>query len=885
MPFRELPRYLRVYILAHLLVLVPLMQALLRPERHDLYLLGGLLLFAVIFSTWKVELTIFQAKMTPTFAVVCLALLLQGVQAAVLISAVGAIVGTLARPESGGWKISLLRPPVYRVLFNVANCVLACLLSERAAMDVAHLAGRGGEVVPSLFAFTAGYFVINTLGIALAIAFQQGLPWFPAWKQNFLWTAPGYFASASAAAGIQAGYHRLGIGSLLFLAPLYLVYYSYRLYMERLHLYSHKLQQDKIHIEELNKLNQAVIASLATAIDAKDRYTCSHINRVQQYAVALARAAGMSGPELEAVSTGALVHDIGKLGVPDHILGKPGKLTPEEFRRIQSHVTIGTEILAPIPFPFPVVDVVRSHHERWDGLGYPDGLRGEDIPLGGRIIAIVDVFDALTSDRPYRRAMSRAEALQVLRESAGKQFDPRLVELFETVLPQVCAQMAQSEATADDRPPTSVGAGRTQSGLPDAGAVGGGRPTVGSQSAASRRSAVVNLSAGTPHSALEQISQAAAEMAAVCDVAHSLAEQETLDQVSSVVVDRALALLPADTAVLYLKGPTGMDLIAVAVGGKYSEKLRGMTIEMGEGVAGWVATNQQPRVNVSAALDIARRFTPEETMELSAVSAVPLFHGPEELGVLAVYTEAYSVLTGHHLHVLNILAEHAASAIQNLRRLERQRELAYTDALTGLANSRHLVRHLERLSSLPTRTEGQAGSLPSMHRSEPSREFSTPTPAGAESRELSLPCGPPFSIVMLDLDRFKDVNDRLGHLHGDELLCRVAQTLASMARAGDIICRYAGDEFVLLLPGANREHAEQVARRVRDAVDAMPPVQGRVKIGTSVGVASYPHDGLDGRTLLHAADQRMYEDKFQRRGHAPADELSYLPAGAAARAG
>jgi diguanylate cyclase (GGDEF)-like protein/putative nucleotidyltransferase with HDIG domain len=876
MPFGKLPRYLRVYILAHLLVLVPLMQAPLRSERHDLYLLAGLLLFAVIFSTWKVELTVFQAKMTPTFAVVSLALLLQGVQAAILVSAVGAIVGTVARPERGSWKISLLRPPLYRVLFNVANCVLACLLSDRAAEVVAHAMGRGGQVVPSLFAFTAGYFVINTLGIALAIAFQQGLPWFSVWKQNFLWTAPGYFASASAAAGIQAGFHCLGVGSLLFLAPLYLVYYSYRLYMERLHLYSHKLQQDKIHIEELNKLNQAVIASLATAIDAKDRYTCAHINRVQQYAVALARAAGVSGPELEAVSTGALVHDIGKLGVPDHILGKPGKLTPEEFRRIQSHVTIGTEILAPIPFPFPVVDVVRSHHERWDGLGYPDGLRGEEIPLGGRIIAIVDVFDALTSDRPYRRAMSRAEALNVVRESAGKQFDPLLVQLFETVLPQVCAALEQSEATADDRlaadrpPLTADRTGRSQSSSPDTGAVGGGR------SATSRRSAVVNPSVGSPHSALAQISQAAAEMAAVCTVAHSLAEQETLDQVSSVVVERALALLPADTAILYLKDPTATDLIAVAVGGKYSEKLRGMTIEMGEGVAGWVATNQQPRVNVSAALDIARRFTPEETMELSAVTAVPLFHGPEELGVLAVYTQAYSVLTGHHLHVLNILAEHAASAILNLRRLERQRELAYTDALTGLANSRHLVRHLERLVSPPARTDGHIVSQAGHGKSRPSSEL------GAGSWELSLPGGPPFSIVMLDLDRFKEVNDILGHLRGDELLCRVAQTLASIARAGDVICRYAGDEFVLLLPGANREHAEQVGRRVREAVDAMPAVEAKVKIGTSVGVASYPHDGLDGRTLLHAADQRMYEDKFRRRGHARPDELPCVPAVAVA---
>jgi diguanylate cyclase (GGDEF)-like protein/putative nucleotidyltransferase with HDIG domain len=821
MPFSRLPRRLRLYILVHLLVLLPIMHALLRPERHNGLLLAGLLFSTLIFGTWKVELTVFQAKMTPTFAVVCLALLLQGLQAAILVSAVGALVGTLARPAEGGWRITLLRPPLYRVLFNAANCILACLSAHLAWTTVARLAaGHGAEMVPSLIAFTACYFAVNTLGISLAIAFQQGLPWLSVWKQSFLWTAPGYFASASAAAGIQAGFHCLGIWSLLFLAPLYLVYHSYRLYMERLHLYAKRLEQDKIHIEELNKLNQAVIASLATAIDAKDRYTCAHINRVQHYAVALARVAGVSGPELEAVATGALVHDIGKLGIPDHILGKPGKLTPEEFQRIQSHVTIGTEILAPIPFPFPVVDVVRSHHERWDGLGYPSGLRGEEIPVGGRIIAIVDVFDALTSDRPYRRAMSLAEALGVLKESAGKQFDPLLVQLFESVLPQAHAELQALDGAVDDQPPTADDGGP--------------------------RSA-----AGGPQSALAQISQAAAEMAAVCDVAHSLAEQETLDQVSGVVVGRALALLPADTAILYLKPPRATELVAVAAGGKYSEKLHGMTIDMGEGVSGWVAKNQQPRVNVSAALDIARRFTPEETIELSAATAVPLFHGPESLGVLTVYTQGYSVLTGHHLHVLNILAEHAAAALQNLRRLERQRELAHTDPLTGLANSRHLVRHLERLTSSPGVPE---------HRRE----------------GLSLPGGPPFSVIMLDLDRFKAVNDTLGHLQGDELLRRVAATLATVARAGDVICRYAGDEFVLLLPGANREHAEQVAYRVREAVEAMPAVDGQVTIGTSVGVACFPHDGIDGRTLLHAADQRMYEDKFQRRTQFAPDEISCL---------
>src|SRR5262249_6581315 len=158
---------------------------------------------------------------------------------------------------------------------------------------------------------------------------QQQLPWYTVWQQNFLWTSPGFFASASAAVGIHAGYQHFGVWSLVFVPPLYVIYYSYRLYIERINLFATKVKQDMAHIQELNHLNQAIIASLATAIDAKDSYTCSHINRVQLYASALAEAAGVSGPELEAVKTGALVHDIGKLGIPDHILSKPGKLAPE----------------------------------------------------------------------------------------------------------------------------------------------------------------------------------------------------------------------------------------------------------------------------------------------------------------------------------------------------------------------------------------------------------------------------------------------------------------------------------------------------------------------------------------------------------------------------
>jgi len=790
MRFGSLSLELRIYILAHLPAVAPVLWAVGSSAPPDSpALVGLLLLFTCLFSTWKVELPILQGRITPTVAVVCLALLLQGAGAALLCTMVGTLVGSYLRPTKGGWRIQLLRPPVHQVFFNVANGILTCGLASLVYRGVAGQPWPDGwGLVLGLLLFTICYFLINTGGVAMALALRQGRSWPAVWCSSFRWTAPGYFASVSAAAGIYRMYQQMGAWSLLFLPPLYLIYYSFRIYSE-------KSTQDQAHIHELRTLNQAIISSLAMAIEAKDRYTCSHVHRVQHYALSLARAVGLVGPEFQAVSTGALVHDIGKLGIPDHILGKPGKLTPEEFQRIQTHVAIGAEILSPIPFDAPVVEVVLTHHERWDGQGYPRGLRGEEIPMGGRIIAIVDVFDALTSDRPYRRAMPDAEAIRVLEEGAGKHFDPALVARFLEILPQAQAELAALE---DEH------------------------RAAGSQAAA----------AEAP-SALVQINQAVVEMAAVCDVAHSLSEHETVDRMAGALVGRALALLPVETAVLYLPLPESDELVAAEVAGCYRERLMEMTLRVGEGSVGWVALHGRPQANVSAALDLSRRFLPGETLGLELGTAAPLLHDGALQGVLAVYGSAAEPLSEQHQHILAMLADHAATAIHRLRRFARNEELAVTDPMTGLVNQRGVMSNLEKLIE--------------------------------RAKQPSRPQEARFSLLLLDLDGFKAVNDTLGHLRGDEVLRQVGATLRRLARDQDVVARYAGDEFVLLLPGAEREQAEQVARRLRKGIEALPAVDGEVKIGASIGVATYATDGHDARELIQAADQWMYADKARRR--------------------
>jgi putative nucleotidyltransferase with HDIG domain len=185
------------------------------------------------------------------------------------------------------------------------------------------------------------------------------------------------------------------------------------------------------HVAALNRLYSTTIETLAMAIDAKDQVTHGHIRRVRERSVSLARRVGVDDERLiRAIEAASLLHDMGKLAIPEHILNKPGKLTVDEFAVMKTHSTLGADILAAIEFPYPVVPIVRHHHENWDGSGYPDGLTGTEIPLGARILAVVDCFDALTSDRPYRCRLTVSEAIAILKDRRGSMYDPLVVDVF-----------------------------------------------------------------------------------------------------------------------------------------------------------------------------------------------------------------------------------------------------------------------------------------------------------------------------------------------------------------------------------------------------------------------------------------------------------------------
>src|SRR3989475_9268809 len=263
---------------------------------------------------------------------------------------------------------------------------------------------------------------MNTVPVACAISLTEYKPVRKIWSECYFWSFPYYLVGAAIAGLVSFVSRSAGwLASLFVLAVIYLIHRSYRLYLAR-------LEGEKKYAEDMASLHVRTIEALALAIEAKDQTTHAHLCRVQLYALEIGKELGLSEDEIQALRAAAVLHDIGKLAVPEHIISKPGRLSPEEFEKMKIHPVVGAEILERVQFPYPVVPIVRSHHEKWDGSGYPYGLRGEEIPIGARILAAVDCLDALASDRQYRRALPLDEVVRRLTQESGRSFDPRGVE-------------------------------------------------------------------------------------------------------------------------------------------------------------------------------------------------------------------------------------------------------------------------------------------------------------------------------------------------------------------------------------------------------------------------------------------------------------------------
>jgi diguanylate cyclase (GGDEF)-like protein/putative nucleotidyltransferase with HDIG domain len=587
--------------------------------------------------------------------------------------------------------------------------------------------------------------------------------------------------------------------SLLLIIPIvYLVYRSFALQVER-------IQKEKQHSEELKSLQIGVIEALALAVEAKDTGSNEHLRRMLIYAEGVGREMGLKDDELKALQAAALLHDIGKLAVPDYILSKPGRLTPEEFDRLKVHPLVGAEIIERARFPYAVAPIVRAHHERWDGSGYPFGLHGEEIPVGARILAAVDTLDALASDRHYRRAMSMDRALVAVSCEAGKAFDPAVVAVLRRIHRDL---EDKARDLRMDPSPLAHSLEKANQGAFPAGADGSAAHSSGSFLASIT---AARKEEQTLHDLLQTIG-------------HSLDLKETMGQLQL----KLEGLIPNDTAVLYALRGDGLQ--AVHVAGQNFKAFEDLRVRLGMGLSGGVAVTRKPTVNGRPGDDLIYSADPEAGSRLKSGLALPLEVGQELIGILTLYSDKPNAYTPEHLRPLLALAPKLAVWLENALKFHQAESMATNDYLTGLPNAGSLYLHLQNEIC---RCERQSSDL---------------------------------VLMLCDLDGFKKVNDTFGHLVGNKVLQLVAKGLKESCREYDFVARMGGDEFVVVLPGLPEDAIRSREDRFRQMVEeAGIEACGEEMLGLSVGEARFGRDGRTADELIHCADERMYENKVARK--------------------
>ncbi|HEY0874847.1 MAG TPA: HD domain-containing phosphohydrolase [Vicinamibacterales bacterium] len=528
------------------------------------------------------------------------------------------------------WRHRMSREQAF---FNFGNLSLAVWISGTLFFLSAGVAPLYSQVAPvqelliPLALLATAYFGINSGLIAIAISFQSGGRPYQIWRSNFIWLGPGYATGASVALLVVVALQQFHFSTLALLVPVLLVSYL------MLDSSFGRLEDAKQHVEQVDRLYMSTIETLATAIDAKDDVTHNHIRRVQGASLALARELGITDPQLlKAIEAAGLLHDTGKIAVPEHILNKPGRLTPAEFEKMKLHAPIGAEILSAIDFPYPVVPIVRHHHENWDGTGYPDGLKGIDIPIGARILSVVDCYDALTSDRPYRGRMPDDEALRIVLERRGTMYDPLVVDTFARCYRQI---MPAADAVVH----------------PAARAVGGARILN-----AVEAPAVPDGAAGGP-AALD-------ELVAFTSLSRALGGTATCADVGALAWLLVKQVVPCDALALYAYEEASDMMVARHAAGQHAEVWRRNRYAMSLGAVGWSAVNRQSLLNAEPLLEAA--VSPEQFPPPHVMCTIPLVHQGGLVAVLAVYAPKWMPFSERHLQLLELLAPQLAASLASL---------------------------------------------------------------------------------------------------------------------------------------------------------------------------------------------------------------------------
>lgn len=704
-------------------------------------------------------------------------------------------VGCAAALAQCLWDPQIRRRPS-QIVFTVT--VLATIITTAGFAYNSILPSTLQSATVRLFVAALAFFVANTLPAAITTRFSKKERLGQIWKARYFWSFPYYLVAAAMAGVIHMASSALSIDTgLLALTVMFLAYRFYGIQKTQ-------LDQKQKHADEMAALHLRAIEGLALAVEAKDNLnTRGHLRRVQVYALDIGKELGLVGEELEALHAAALLHDIGKLAVPEHILTKPGKLTPEEFAKMKVHPVVGAEIVEQVKFPYPVAPIVHSHHEKWDGSGYPFGLKGEAIPLGARILATVDCLDALCSDREYRRALTMDEAMKQISAEAGISFDPKIVAVLKRRYHDL-DQLVKTQV--NNVPSLSTNAVIHNGHSPAAG---------------------LDLWDGAgpgdrPLDFLGTIAAARREGRLLFEMADGLGSSLDLDQTLTRVEESLKSMIPHDALVLFIRRAN--TLSAQFATGDNDRILSYLEIPVGEGLAGWVANNGQPVVNGNPAVDPG--FECEPGTPLRSALAVPIEGANGAIGVLVLYHKETDHFTRDHLRILLAVIPKIGLAVQNALKYRETEARANTDRLTNLPNAFQLTQTLE--------TEL------------------------ARSRRLKCQLG----LVLCEVDGLDAIYRESGETAGDKVLRSIAKAMQIDCRESDHLGRMSSSEFAIVLPGMRLDTlGAKIARLNEIAADAHRLHDSRISF--HIGEAFYPEDGDSARHLLAMAKRRVGQKRQQ----------------------
>ncbi|HVF57747.1 MAG TPA: HD domain-containing phosphohydrolase [Pyrinomonadaceae bacterium] len=763
-----------------------------------------LLAFAVV-SSWMPTSKIPGDKgvITASDTLIFLTLLLCGADAAILVAA--AATASESARFTNRWLTFALNISLICCSLFLSTLLVGVLFGDLRLL--AHHRETFFVYAVGLGVFATAQAAINHALVVALVSLKSGKLMLRTWRENYSWGFVTFFSGMLTAGVVNALIYYYGFWAVTFTVPVLLAnYLAYRPYIKN-------IEAARRHVDETRSLHMRTLEAFATAVDAKDQITHEHVQRVQIYAEGVARLLGLADKEIEALRAGALLHDIGKIAVPDYILHKPGKLTAAEFDKMKLHTVVGAQILERIKFPYPLVPVVRHHHERWDGTGYPDGLKAEAIPLTARILTVVDCFDAVREDRQYRKGMTREEAVEFLRKDRAKHYDPQIVDLFVENLPVFEARIAQMKKGERSFAPLEIEETEAiRKALPAAGLA---------EEPASDKPAEYLQTILAAH-------QSSNEIVALYEIAQTFTSSLDVHDTLAIVVSKLEKIVPFETCVVYLTDEAGGGAAAHHVAGLNAESFRGRAIRQGEGVTGWVLANNKSFANTDPALDFSALGTEAEGYRTLAVC--PLVKGDRKLGALALYSQSLARYSDDHLHMLEQVAELTADAIHKatLYAETKKHGNGLTDQLTGLPNARYFYAHFEQEQ------------------------------LRADDDEH------PLVLITLDVDGFERVNRAVGREKGDQVLREVAALVRAQLRREDMLVRYAGDKFVALFRNTAPETLSEIAVRIqttlsfhRSAIDGVADVP----LGISIGRAQLGEDGETLEELLEEAERRLSADK------------------------